>query len=80
MEALLSYHLPVAGAESATKLFAWVAVSTGSRNALKGASFLVRAALLEWIGSRSALALPAGLLSVLSMTALMLPAGVGRIT
>lgn len=67
MEAPLSYHLLVAGAESATKLFEWVAVSTGSRSALKGASFLAGAALLEWTGSRGTLALPAGPLLVLSM-------------
>ncbi len=77
----MNYHLPVAGAESATKLFEWVAVSTtGSRNALKRARSLVGAALLEWTGSRGALALPAGPLSVLSMTALMLTVGVGRVT
>ncbi len=80
MEAPLSYHLPVAGAESATKLFEWVAVSTGCRNTLKGASFLVGAALLERTGSRGALSLPAGPLSALSMTALMFSAGVGRVT
>ena len=55
-------------------------MSTGSRNVLKGASFLVAAALLEWTGSQGALALPAGPVSVLSMTGLMLTAGVGRVT
>jgi predicted MFS family arabinose efflux permease len=61
------------------RLFKWVAVLTGSKNALKGAGFFVGAALLEWIGFRGALALLAGLLLVvLAVTAALLPSGVGR--
>jgi predicted MFS family arabinose efflux permease len=64
------------GGES--KLFKWVAVLTGSKNALKGAGFFVGAALLEWLGFRIALAVLAGmLLIVLIITAIMLPSGVG---
>jgi predicted MFS family arabinose efflux permease len=66
-----------AGGES--RLFRWVAVLTGSKNALKGAGFFVGAALLEWIGFRGALATLAGLLFVvLVLTAVLLPSGVGR--
>ena len=65
------------GGES--KLFRWVAVLTGSKNALKGAGFFVGAALLEWIGFRAALATLAGLLAVvLIVTARLLPKGVGK--
>jgi len=64
---------------SQSKLFKWVAVLTGSKNALKGAGFFVGAALLEWIGFRSALGLLAGMLFVvLVVTAIMLPSGVGK--
>jgi len=65
------------GGES--RLFKWVAVLTGSKNALKGGGFFVGAALLEGIGFRAALGVLAGtLLAVLVITAVLLPAGVGR--
>jgi MFS family permease len=65
------------GGES--KLFKWVAILTGSKNALKGAGFFVGAALLELIGFRSALAvLAAMLLIVLIVTAVLLPMGLGK--
>ena len=64
---------------SQSKLFRWVAVLTGSKNALKGAGFFAGAALLEWLGFRSALGLLAGMLFVvLVITAIMLPSGVGK--
>ncbi|EIC23266.1 organoarsenical effux MFS transporter ArsJ [Thiorhodovibrio frisius] len=67
-----------AGAES--KLFKYVAVLTGSKNALKGAGFFVGAALLQEIGFRGALLVLAGVLFlVLVVTALLLPAGVGKL-
>jgi predicted MFS family arabinose efflux permease len=67
-----------AGGES--KLFKYVAVLTGSKNALKGAGFFVGAALLQWIGFRGALFVLAGvLLAVLVVTALLLPSGVGKL-
>ncbi|HHH38933.1 MAG TPA: organoarsenical effux MFS transporter ArsJ [Sedimenticola sp.] len=60
-------------------LFKWVAILTGSKNALKGGGFFVGAALLEWIGFRGALAILAGsLLLVLIATAILLPSGVGK--
>jgi predicted MFS family arabinose efflux permease len=69
----------LAGEGGESRLFRWVALLTGSKNALKGVGFFVGAALLEWIGFRGALALLAGmLLVVLVVTALLLPSGVGR--
>ncbi|MCB1773145.1 MAG: organoarsenical effux MFS transporter ArsJ [Gammaproteobacteria bacterium] len=69
----------LAGSGSESRLFKWVAVLTGSKNALKGAGFFVGAALLEWIGFRGALAILAGtLFAVLILTAILLPSGVGK--
>jgi predicted MFS family arabinose efflux permease len=69
----------LAGDGGESKLFRWVAVLTGSKNALKGAGFFVGSALLEWIGFRGALAVLAGtLLAVLVVTALLLPKHVGK--
>ena len=77
MSAKASVKTMAGGGES--RLFRWVALLTGSKNALKGVGFFVGAALLEWIGFRGALALLAGmLLAVLVITALLLPSGVGR--
>ncbi|MEN8168046.1 MAG: organoarsenical effux MFS transporter ArsJ, partial [Pseudomonadota bacterium] len=65
------------GGES--KLFRWVAMLTGSKNALKGAGFFVGAALLEGIGFRGALGILSGmLLLVLIITWFLLPSGVGK--
>jgi len=65
------------GGES--KLFKWVALLTGSKNALKGVGFFVGALLLELAGFRGALAILAGaLLIVLFTTMAMLPSAVGR--
>jgi predicted MFS family arabinose efflux permease len=67
------------GGES--RLFRWVAILTGSKNALKGAGFFIGAALLELLEFRGALALLAGLLLlVLLLTAFLLPSGVGKMT
>jgi len=69
----------LAGGGSQSRLFKYVAVLTGSKNALKGAGFFVGAVLMEWIGFRGALAVLAGLLSVaLIVTALLLPSGFGK--
>ncbi len=69
----------LAGDGGESKLFKWVALLTGSKNALKGAGFFVGAALLEWIGFRGALTVLAGLLlAVLIITALLLPSGFGK--
>jgi len=69
----------IAGSGSDSKLFRWVALLTGSKNALKGGGFFIGAALLELIGFRGALAILAGmLLGVLIMTMALLPGGVGK--
>jgi predicted MFS family arabinose efflux permease len=69
----------IAGEGGESTLFKWVAILTGSKNALKGGGFFVGAALLEWIDFRGALLLLAGLLFVaLILTALLLPSGVGK--
>ncbi len=69
----------LAGQGSESKLFKWVAVLTGSKNALKGGGFFIGAALLQWIGFRGALFTLAGmLLLVLLATLVMLPSGVGK--
>lgn len=65
------------GADS--RLFRWVAVLTGSKNALKGAGFFIGAALLALVGFRGALAILAGgLFLVLVITFVMLPGDLGR--
>jgi len=65
------------GADS--KLFKWVAILTGSKNALKGLGFFVGALLLQLAGFRGALAiLASGLLLVLFATMALLPSAVGK--
>ncbi|MCB1859797.1 MAG: organoarsenical effux MFS transporter ArsJ [Gammaproteobacteria bacterium] len=67
------------GTGGESKLFKYVAMLTGSKNALKGAGFFAGAALLQWIGFRGALVVLAGMLfAVLVVTAVMLPSGVGK--
>ena len=69
----------ISGSGGGSRLFRWVAVLTGSKNALKGAGFFVGAALLQLWGFRAALASLAALLAVAGVvTALLLPGGVGR--
>ncbi len=60
-------------------LFKWVAILTGSKNALKGIGFFLGALLLEHIGFRSALeVLAAGLFIVLITTWFLLPNEIGK--
>ncbi len=67
------------GDEGESQLFKWVAILTGSKNALKGAGFFVGAALLDRVGFRGAMATLAGLLLVvLLITTFLLPSGVGK--
>ncbi len=69
----------IVGAGGESQLFKWVAVLTGSKNALKGAGFFIGAALLQLIGFRGALAVLAGmLLGVLILTVMLLPGGLGK--
>ena len=60
-------------------LFKWVAVLTGSKNALKGAGFFVGGLLLTLVGFRGALlAMAAGVTVVLLFVMLTLPASIGQ--
>ncbi|RMH62545.1 MAG: MFS transporter [Zetaproteobacteria bacterium] len=61
------------------KLFRWVAVLTGSKNALKGGGFFIGGALLAWLGFRGALvALALMLAAALVMTWILLPQNMGK--
>jgi len=60
-------------------LFHWVALLTGSKNALKGAGFFIGGALLAWSGFRGALLILAAMLSIaLFITWLLLPSEMGK--
>ena len=60
-------------------LFRWVAVLTGSKNAVKGLGFLLGALLLGWLGFTNALyAMAVGLALILLLVALFMPAGMPR--
>ena len=64
---------------SNARLFKWIAVLTGSKNALKGAGFFIGAVLLQWLEFRGALAvLSSGLFIVLVAVMLLLPRGLGK--
>lgn len=68
------------GAAAESTLFKYVAVLTGSKNALKGAGFFVGAALLQAFGFRNALfILAGGLFLVMLLTIALLPSGVGKL-
>ncbi len=61
------------------RLFRWVALLTGSKNAMKGAGFFIGAALLAWLEFRGALtALSAMLTLVLIWMWSTLPADLGK--
>ncbi len=60
-------------------LFRWVAVLTGSKNAVKGCGFLLGAALLATLGFDAALiAMMAALIVILAAVAIAMPAGLPR--
>lgn len=64
---------------SNAKLFLWVAILTGSKNALKGAGFFVGAVLLAWLEFRGAMFALSGLLLVtLVVTWSLLPGDLGK--
>ena len=66
-------------ADDQSGLFRWVALLTGSKNALKGAGFFIGAALLEWLGFRGALGVLVALLSIILLVTLpILPRGIGK--
>jgi predicted MFS family arabinose efflux permease len=62
-----------------SSLFKWVAVLTGSKNALKGVGFFLGAALLGSFGFITALQIMAAGLVVVLLTGVMLPAEMGKI-
>jgi len=60
-------------------LFKWVALLTGSKNALKGLGFFIGAALLQWLSFRGGLAVLAGMLFIVMLITLwLLPSAVGK--
>ena len=60
-------------------LFRWVAILTGSKNALKGLGFLLGGVLLEWIGFEdSLLSMALGLIVVLVTTSLIVKVDLGK--
>jgi MFS family permease len=61
------------------QLFKWVAILTGSKNALKGLGFFLGAALLAAAGFVHSLWMMAAGLTVILFTGLLLPAGMGKI-
>lgn len=64
---------------NSSQLFKWIAVLTGSKNALKGFGFFLGALLLQWFEFKGALAiLSTGLLIVLVVSIIILPAGLGK--
>ena len=64
---------------SESSLYRWVAVLTGSKNALKGVGFFLGGLLLTLVGFQAAmLALAAMVLLVLVSTALLMKGGLGR--
>ena len=69
----------IVSSDADAQLFKWVAVLTGSKNALKGAGFFLGAALLQWLDFRGALvALSLFLLIVLVITFYLLPNDLGK--
>ncbi|MFQ4143129.1 organoarsenical effux MFS transporter ArsJ [Chlorogloeopsis sp. ULAP02] len=62
-----------------SSLFKWVAILTGSKNALKGVGFFIGSALLASVGFVNSLLIMAGGLFLLMFSGLMLPKGMGKI-
>ena len=65
--------------EAQSSLFKWVAILTGSKNALKGVGFFLGGVLLSVFGYASALVIMAMALSVVLLSSRWLPAGMGKI-
>ena len=69
----------LAPAEERGALFRWVALLTGSKNAVKGVGFLLGAGLLAFAGFEAAVLAMAGVLAViLAAVATLMPAGLPR--
>ncbi|MDY7002951.1 MAG: organoarsenical effux MFS transporter ArsJ [Cyanobacteriota bacterium] len=65
--------------DAESSLFKWVAVLTGSKNALKGVGFFVGSALLTLFGFVNTLWIMAGGLFLILFTSIMLPEDMGKI-
>lgn len=65
--------------EAESTLFKWVAILTGSKNALKGVGFFVGSVLLASFGFVNALLIMAGGLGLIMISGFMLPGGLGKI-
>lgn len=66
-------------ADARSALFTWVALLTGSKNALKGVGFFLGGGLLQIAGFRGALGIMAGALVIAALVAhLWLPRALGR--
>ena len=79
MSAKASVKTLVPHDDSESQLFKWIAVLTGSKNALKGIGFFLGALLLEWFEFRGALAILAGsLFLILIASIITLPTGLGK--
>ncbi len=65
--------------EAQSALFKWVAILTGSKNALKGVGFFLGALLLSSFGYAPALIIMAVALFVVLLSSRWLPAGMGKI-
>ncbi|MBD1909777.1 MULTISPECIES: organoarsenical effux MFS transporter ArsJ [unclassified Leptolyngbya] len=65
--------------DAQSSLFKWVAVLTGSKNALKGVGFFMGAALLATVGFVNSLWMMAAGLFLVMLTGFFLPGGMGKI-
>ncbi|WKT80085.1 organoarsenical effux MFS transporter ArsJ [Thermosynechococcus sp. PP45] len=65
--------------EAESQLFKWVAILTGSKNALKGVGFFVGSVLLTLAGYRASLWIMAIALILILFSGLLLPRGMGQI-
>ena len=71
--------VPAGDAQGEHSLYKWVAILTGSKNALKGVGFFLGAALLGWLGFAPALwAMAAALAVILFGCVWSLPSELGR--
>ncbi|MBL1209905.1 organoarsenical effux MFS transporter ArsJ [Geminocystis sp. GBBB08] len=62
-----------------SKLFKWIAILTGSKNALKGLGFFVGAILLDFFGFKNALFIQASILFIIFLSGRFLPKNLGKI-
>ncbi|MGK7910227.1 MAG: organoarsenical effux MFS transporter ArsJ [Synechococcus sp.] len=65
--------------DAQSTLFKWVAILTGSKNALKGVGFFVGGLLLSTVGFVAGLAIMAAGLALVLSTGVWLPSGLGRV-